>query len=371
MTEPQDNEEDLRVLGHISRIIAHDYKNLIMSIIGNAELAGRAKNDAEQLERCLHSIRTAAEITSQLADKVLNYSASEATDIQPVNFAEVVRDAERLLRPTLHAGISLSVVMAEIPMWLKGDRCGMMQLLINLGTNAREAIGEKNGMIELSLERIEDELQLMIRDTGKGIDKAHLDKIFDAQYTTRKLNAGHGLGMAICQRIVAAHGGDIAVSSRVGEYTSILVRLPATEPELPEANPICVVDAHGSDAKCNVLLVDDEPSIRSLGMDMLHMLNYRVTVAEDGESALDMIKRNPDYFDVVLTDSRMPQMGGFELALHLYGLRPELPVILITAFNMSMTRQEQHEANFRSIIPKPFMLDDLSQAIEAALVTST
>jgi two-component system cell cycle sensor histidine kinase/response regulator CckA len=206
-------------------------------------------------------------------------------------------------------------------------------------------------------------IRLSIKDSGHGMDRDTMEKIFDPFFTTKKMEEGSGIGLAVVHGIIKAHGGAITVQSKVGKGSEFQIYLPRVEAtELPGTEAPAVENGQE-----RLLFVDDEEWLVDMWKEILESLGYRMTVTTRPLEALDMFKKNPQDFDLVITDQTMPQMTGLELAQELLALRPELPVILVTGFNQVVTLEKAKAAGVREFIMKPLSISELTNAISQAL----
>ncbi|MEM9227711.1 MAG: response regulator, partial [Verrucomicrobiota bacterium] len=274
--------------------------------------------------------------------------------------------SQLILKEELPENVTFSIDLPDQAVCVHANPSQMQQLILNLCKNILQSLGELPGELTLRLIGGDDSCELVVYDSGRGISAEDLPYIFDPYYSSRQGTIGNGLGLAVVQQVVRTTGGKIEVTSEENAWTRFCVSLPTTDepPELQTALP--VVDDYKPEKKA-ILLVDDEPIMRGLGMDVLHSLGYRVSVAEDGLEALEMVKKNPEYFDLVLSDSKMPEMSGPELAEQLNSVKPELPFILVTAFNDAVTESKLKAIGVSEIVRKPFLIDSLAKALKKAL----
>lgn len=358
----EENADPLFVLGQLARIVAHDFKNLVMAVHGNAELACRAENIPPLTKTSLDRIIAASRDASNLADLVLKFSSDRKPHFQTLDIAELVRELQGVVEGLVTARVELQFNTPETPLLIEGDPTRLRQLLMNLCVNGVQAMEERSGVLGVSLERSGACVSITVNDCGRGIPSEKIHEIFNPVFTTREFGLGHGLGLAIANRIVKQHGGSIEVASEVGKGARFLVRLPVGNPIAPkdlQTSPV----SRKPHKRLSILYVDDEQSIRTVALDMLQSIGHRVTLANNGQHALEIVSRSPDKVDLVLTDSKMPEMSGSELALRLLDVRRDLPVIMITAFQPNFNLQDLREANLEAVLRKPFMLSEIRETI--------
>jgi two-component system cell cycle sensor histidine kinase/response regulator CckA len=253
------------------------------------------------------------------------------------------------------------------------------QLLINLCNNAVDALPEKGGMITIGLlnETIDkgqtkyqtnlkpgQYAKLMVSDNGIGMDTKILDRVFEPYFTTKKIGEGTGIGMAVVHGIVEKHGGAIAVDSKPGRGTTFTIFLPAHEGlferETEEQNSLPIGDEH-------ILYVDDEPSIATLGKRLLESLGYTAESTTDPEKALNMVRNDPNKFDLLITDMAMPNMTGDQLVIETLKIRQDMPTIICTGYSAKISEKEAADIGVRSYIMKPIRKSELAKTVRKVL----
>jgi len=249
------------------------------------------------------------------------------------------------------------------------------QLLLNLCTNAFHAMRKKNGMLTVRLKKIfidpvaARELcslhkgyytRLSISDTGHGIDQKIVDKIFEPSFSTKGTGEGFGLGLASVRNIVENHNGEIVVDSKPGEGTTFHVFFPITPKKV--IKPVLKPEKLEEGTE-NILLVDDEDSIKEMLTLSLKRLGYKVTSFSSSLQALKKFRDSAKDFDVVITDQTMPGLTGDLLAAELLKIRPDIPIILCTGFSEKINEEQAEEIGIRKFLQKPFTRSELSQAI--------
>ncbi|MEO0795678.1 MAG: ATP-binding protein [Verrucomicrobiota bacterium] len=363
--------EQTITLGKLSRGIAHDINNLVTSIHGNAQLAERGIDNTKEVRRSLCNIKLAARHITDLTAQIQAFSRTNQLPTRNFDLTKIVREIEVLIGSTLSPNVELEAKIEDRQLVVHGTPSQLSQAVMNLCTNALQAIGaHDNGRLGVSLESDEENARLVIEDNGHGIEADKLDHIFDPFFTTKHFGLGSGLGLAVVKGVIDAHQGRIHVYSDPGEYTRFLIELPLSdaEPIFEEQPSVEGYAAVNTDRNRTVLLVDDEPTIRGLGVDILHSLGYRVTVACDGKEALEIFNRRPEYFDIILSDSRMPEMTGLELAAEVRKVRPEMPFILITAFDDTRDNPILADLSITNILPKPFRIEQLQTCLRQASI---
>ncbi|MGF1452675.1 MAG: response regulator [Opitutales bacterium] len=369
--QPSDADTQLpeAELGRLARFVAHDFKNFCMLLAGNAEMALRCRPSDPQVVAYLRNIIGGAQQARDLADRVLSHRRHCPNDESIHDLRGILNGLPDLLQSQLKPGQELNLDLPETPLWWQGCISRAQQVFLNLVVNALESMEDKAGEVSVTARLRGPMIRVSVEDDGPGVPPDRRETIFDAEQSTRGDSLHRGLGLAIVRHVTNTYGGRSFVTEGARGGACFIVELPvaqngqgagsqsaASSPELAPAGD----SAH----KRNVLFVEDDPSMRTLGMDMLQMLNCRVTVASDGQEAWQIFEGASDYFDAVISDSRMPNMSGSQLARRVREQRPKLPFILVTAFNDAATGREVERLGIREILPKPFMLEDLERTLE-------
>jgi len=238
---------------------------------------------------------------------------------------------------------------------------------------------EKGGALEVNLKPVHldasfcaihvrlkegDYLKLTVSDTGHGMSKAIMDRIFDPFYTTKGVGEGTGMGLSTVHGIVLNHGGDIFLNSELGKGTNFDIYFPKSEDSEIEEKPKSSTIPRGNK---HILFVDDEEDIARGGKEMLGSLGYKVVAKTNSQEALETFKSGPHEFDFVITDQTMPNMTGDILAIELMKIRPDIPVIVCTGFSRTITAEKAKAIGIRKIIMKPYVFNDVAQIIRKVL----
>lgn len=372
----------LESLGLMAGGIAHDFNNVLVAMLGYAELALEAE-PGQEVEEMLREVIAAAERASELSSQLLAYSGRGKFIHVPVDLREVADSTTRLLRASVPQNRQLFVSSAEDALWTEGDPAQLRQVILNLVTNASDALESVGGFVDVRVERERvggeqlrslktgswlpagDYIVVTVEDDGCGMSADMKDRIFEPFFTTKE--RGRGLGLAATLGIVEGHGGTLNIESEPGRGTAFTVHLPASdweEPVTEEKPPQTTVSL----SRRFALIVDDNQSVRDLTGRVLKAHGYTVTAAEGGLEALAWLDRTPVDPDVVLLDLIMPGMSGQETLREIRLRRPKLPVVLTTGYTTTELSL-QHTAT-ESFIKKPFgaraLVDTLSRAVDTA-----
>jgi PAS domain S-box-containing protein len=384
ITDRQRLEKQLRqsqkmeAVGTLAGGIAHDFNNILGAINGYWELAVADFPSDHAAQSHLDQIGKAVNRAKALVRQILSFSREQEHAHRPVQLEPVVDEAIDLLRAALPATIEIRQYVESPLAAVLGDPTQLHQVIMNLGTNALHAMGEKGGVLEIRLNVVSIDAQaaarselkegphvrLALSDTGQGMERAVVERIFEPFYTTKEQGKGTGLGLYVVHSIVKGLGGTISAYSEPGSGTTFNVYLPAQFSE--EAAP---AEHHSiiSGGNKHILFVDDEQPLVEIGQEVLERQGYKVTTSNNGLDALERFYARPSDFDLVITDSTMPGMSGCELAASLTQLRPDLPIILVTGFTSSITKKKANELGIRKVLLKPATGRELGEAVSRAL----
>jgi PAS domain S-box-containing protein len=372
--------QKLESLGLLAGGVAHDFNNLLMGILGNAELAGSDLGGSSSAVGHIRQIESAARKAADLCRQMLAYSGRGKTLSEIVNLNALVREMAGLLKVSIPEGVTLRFDLAEDLLPVLGDPSQLVQVVMNLITNAAEAIQKGPGSITLLTRSmycdrdylrgsyLNDDLPagiyvyLEVTDTGCGMDEATLGKIFDPFFSTKF--TGRGLGLAAVLGIVRGHNGAIRVYSEPGAGTSFKILLP---PDPASMTRDAIDLAPGGADSGRILLVDDEEIVRSVVTRMLQKLGYTWETASDGASALDILANRRHEFSCVILDMAMPGMDGARVLKAFWEIAPGARVIVMSGYNEREVVSRLGDLKPESVLQKPFRIEALQRALESAL----
>ena len=372
--------QKMEALGNMAGGIAHDFNNILGAILGYGELASDRAPDDARLRQQLGAILDAGRRGKLLVDQILTFTRHAAREKRPVALLPILREVRDLLAASTPANIELQLRIDDDSATVLGDPTQMHQLVMNLATNAVQAMEGSSGALELGLfvETLETSRSLThgrleagpyavvrVRDSGSGIAPEVLQRIFEPFYTTKGPGRGTGLGLALVHAIVREHRGAIDVTTAVGRGSTFAAYLPLTLSGVRQEtlDRPAAPRAHGQ----TVLVVDDDPAMLALAEDMLAELGYEPTGYPGGEQALAAFEAAPDRFDAALSDERMPGISGLELAARLKAVRPTLPVVIATGYGGPDLEQRANAVGVAGIVNKPYTLAAISHALSRAL----
>ena len=366
--------QKLESLGVLAGGIAHDFNNLLMGVLGNASLALLDLPPESPVRGSVKRIETAAHRAADLTKQLLAYSGKGRFVVQHMDLSKVVDEMVHLLKTVISKKATLRFDFAPSLPSIEADATQMRQVVMNLITNASDALGEAPGLIAirtgvedvdadyLSGTYLDEDLEpgqyvfLEVSDTGCGMDAEVIRKIFDPFYTTKF--TGRGLGLAAVLGIVRGHHGAIDVTSEPGQGSCITVLFPRAAPDhLPDVRQRDEVETwRGSGA---VLVVDDEETVRSVASLVLERHGFEVMTANDGEEAVAVYKEHGDRIQLVLLDMTMPRMGGEETYKALVELNPNVRILLSSGYNEQEAVGRFAESGLAGFIQKPYTPTEL------------
>ncbi len=379
--------QKMEAMGTLAGGIAHDFNNILAAIRGNTMLAKQdlqARPDDALVS--LEEIDKAAKRAKDLVQRILIFSRKgvQTFAVQPVR--PLVEESMRLLRSTLPTGVELAAELADAPLYASVDATQIEQVLINLCTNACDAMKGRSGRIEVGLtEVLLDQtpaqgspdmpsgqyLRIHVSDNGDGMDEATQARIFEPFFTTKGVGLGTGLGLSVVHGIVKAHQGAITVESTPGKGTTFLVYLPAAAAPAEAERVTDAAPALSAAQGKRVLYVDDDEAMVFLVTRMLEDLGYRVSGFDRGEAALEAVRADPQAFDLIVTDFNMPGLSGLQVAEELQRIRPGLPVVITSGYITDELTAAARAVGVSQVVYKPNTVDELCRTIQQLLLIET
>lgn len=385
VTQRRQLEEQIRqaqkmeAVGQLAGGIAHDFNNILSVIMGNAELARQDMPATHAVQRQISEVLKASLRARDLVQQILAFSRQQQTQRKTISLAPIVEETERFLRATLPAGITLSVSNDAHAPQVLADGTQVQQALINLCTNAWQALEGQQGRISIELRAtrivhpqgslaVGDYALLVVTDTGRGMDQAVLSHIFEPFFTTKPAGGGTGLGLAVVHGIMQEHGGVVTVTSTPQMGSRFSLYFPATHlaalPHSPSP-PSEELPADGRGER--LLMVDDEEALVDINTRLFRRLGYRVHSFTDPAAALAAFIADPDGFDVLLTDLNMPIMSGLELAQAVKSVRQDMPVLLASGYVSDELRGRAQDVGIEHVVYKPNSAADMCRAVQRLL----
>jgi PAS domain S-box-containing protein len=372
--------QKMEAIGTLAGGIAHDFNNILSAIVGNIELAQIDLTGNPKVRKYLAGTMKATWRAAALVRQILTFSRQQPQNRIPILLGPVLAECASLLRATVPTTIEFELSFAEDAPIVLADANQVQQVIMNLGTNAWYAMKDRIGKFELKLERFVADgapstvppalgagvyAHISVRDTGCGMDADTLRRVFEPFFTTKPLGEGTGLGLSVVHGIMQGHEGAISVESHPGEGTVFHLYFPAYDGVATEAaiEEKTVPLGHGE----RILVVDDEELLATLGESMLSALGYEAECMTEPAAAVAAVRANPLRYALVLTDQSMPGMTGVDLATQLKAIRPGLPMILMSGYAASLTRERIRTAGIGQVLLKPITIRSLQAAVFAAL----
>ncbi len=368
--------QKMEAIGILAGGIAHDFNNILGALHGFAELARESLPEGSAGRDDIEQILVASTRARALVCQILDFSRRNRRDRLPTQVGVVASEALKLLRATLPATIAIRDRI-DLEPWAVVDPTGFHQIVMNLCTNAFQVMSSAGGVLEVDLLRVEAGadaiptpllpgpcVHLRVRDSGPGIPPEVLGRVFEPYFTTRGLQGGTGLGLSVVHGIVTSYGGLVTVRSELGQGTTFDVWLPATQSRAT-AEPSDSGPSPSGDER--ILIVDDEDAMRNVCSRLLKGLGYSVQTAASPEEALELFRRDPSAFDLILTDQTMPNMTGLVLIGGLRGISANVKIVLMSGYSPSLVGRSAGEMGINAILNKPFTRYELAAKIHAAL----
>jgi len=372
--------QKMEAIGTLAGGIAHDFNNVLAAIVGYVRLAKEETTGNATLTEYLDDIGSGADRAVDLVQQILAFSRKNELERKPTRLHGVLKEALKLLRATIPATIEFDLSLSADVSPVLVDATQIHQIMMNLGTNAAYAMQARPGRLTIKLENVEIDtavvaansrlrlgayVLLSVSDTGCGMNEATLSRIFEPFFTTKAQGEGTGLGLAVVHGIMRSHEGAVTVASHPGEGTMFHLYFPA----LAEAAPAIVAETaeapRGNGER--ILYLDDEAPLVKIGKRLLEQLGYVVEVHTNSLEALDALRARPGAYDLVITDQMMPRLTGTGLAEQARAIRPELPFILNTGYDATLTVERARAVGIREIIMKPLSVVALGTVVARVL----
>ncbi len=371
--------QKMEAIGTLAGGIAHDFNNILSAVIGYAELSLNETQKGTPQHQNLEQIIIAGIRARDLVSQILTFSRQNKRELRPLQIEPLIKEALKLLRSSLPSSIEISQQIDSDLDNVMADPIQIHQIIMNLCTNAAQAMDDSGGQLiirltEVDLTRQEIYLypglkpgiyiKLRVADTGKGIPAEIIDKIFHPYFTTKEKGEGTGLGLSVVLGIVQSYGGTIQAYSKPGYGTTFNVYFPA----IKRAALFEKRDDTALPTGCErILFVDDEPALVELGRRILQKFGYQVTPCHGSLEALATFKRSPDDVDLVISDLTMPKMTGDKLAVELLKIKPDLPIILCTGFSKKISKQKAAKIGVKKMVIKPFVANQMANIVRTVL----
>ncbi len=375
----------MEALGTLAGGISHNFNNSLALVLGCLDLA-LTKHPEEQVTQLLEQARIGVFRSRDLVKQLLAYSRQEETEEEAVRLNEVIKETVIMLKNTIPSSVVLESEQCDTSenVVIRGNSVQIQECLLNLCTNAVYAMEEKGTLtIKLDFAHLEQSeipgqyqvepglfACLSVKDTGCGIDNSTQERVFDLFFTTKEVNQGTGMGLATVQSIVRQHGGLIKLASRPGDGATFELYFPVSQEKInavyaDQTTPFDLLKGTES-----VMLVDDDEHLALLQETMLSELGYKVTVFLDSTLALAEFARNPDRYQLLVTDQTMPALTGRQLIREIRKIRPDFPTILSTGYSSRINKEQAYAEGINAFLDKPVEIFKLAQVLRSCLDSS-
>jgi signal transduction histidine kinase/CheY-like chemotaxis protein len=370
--------QKMESLGTLAGGVAHDFNNLLMGIQGRLSLLMLNKNDNDPEFKHLKEIEDYVNRAADLTHQMLGIARSGKYEVKPTDMNELIKTQNRMFGRTrkeisIHEEFDETLLTAEV------DQRQIDQVLLNLYVNASHAMPKGGDLyIKTSNELLDQEMtaphnvepgkyiRISVTDTGIGMEKSILKRIFEPFFSTKERGRGTGLGLASAYGIIKNHDGFITVYSEKGKGSTFNLFLPASTMEAEQEK---IMNTELFEGEGTILLVDDEEMIRSVAEEMIQVLGYSVITANDGREAVDTYRAQKEQIDLVILDLIMPGLGGGETFDQLKLINPDVKVLLSSGYSIDGQASSIIKRGCRGFIQKPFSLQALSQKINQTIAS--
>jgi PAS domain S-box-containing protein len=370
--------QKMEAIGTLAGGIAHDFNNMLAVILGNAELALDDLEGDGEPSRNIEHIIDASKRARDLVRQILAFSRQSSRGKKVFGLSSVVKETYELLRGSLPSTIQMELDHQTDADTILADPSQIQQVIMNLVTNAADAMREQGGVLRLTVSSTRitrgqgskkgllpgTYVTLTVQDTGTGMTGAVRDRIFEPFFTTKEPGRGTGMGLSVVYGIVIAHNGSIEVESKPDKGSRFRVLLPSNDSREIEARQE-TADVPGGTER--VLLVDDEPPVVEMLASALQRCGYDVATANSGTEALEVFFKDMDAFDIVITDQTMPDVTGVDLAKRMLKARKDLPIILLTGFSEIISEEKAKSMGIKEFLMKPTERREVAKVIRQVL----
>ena len=371
----------MEALGTLAGGVAHDFNNILSAINGFTQLALDEVDAASPMASDLNEVKRAAHRAKDLIQQIQTFARPDKGQARSVQVQGIAREVLTQVQSSRPAGVQIESHL-ESTACVRADPTSMHQILMNLCTNAVQAMADKGGVLRLELKEVpwegtahgstermteRNSLQITVQDTGEGIPQKNLGSIFEPYFTTRSSGRGTGLGLAVVHGLVKSMGGNITVQSEVGKGSTFTLHLPITlDSEATEAPAEARRELPRGDE--HILIVDDEKMVAQSAARLLHQLGYRTTVCLHSEEVARMMPGLPVPFDLIITDLIMPGMTGDVLMQNMATAYPALPVVLCTGYAEKLAPEILHRLSTANrLLRKPFSKEEMACLVRQVL----
>ena len=371
--------QKLETIGTLAGGIAHDFNNILTPILGYAEMALEELSEDDSLRYDIEQINNAAIRAKDLVQQILTFSRQVEIDMKPLQLHHVIREVLSLVKASFPANIDIIQDLDPDCGTVMADSTQIHQIIMNLCTNASHAMAEFGGTLKIELSstdinrsmvrkvpklKVGNYVCVSISDTGHGMNKETMQRIFEPFFTKKEVGTGSGLGLSVVHGLVNSFNGAITVDSKLEKGTKFTIYLP--QHGETKSKKILGIDKMKK-GKEHILFIDDEEEITFMGKRMLESLGYKVTIHTSSLAALEDFVSNPNLYDLIVSDQTMPNMLGTDMVEKMKQLKPDLKAVIITGFGDSITEEVAKDKGINAIVIKPLILSKFSNLIRKIL----
>jgi signal transduction histidine kinase/CheY-like chemotaxis protein len=371
--------QKMESVGTLAGGVAHDFNNLLTGIMGFTEIAAQELGSTDPRFEHLQQVLSLSARARELVRQLLLFSRPAAEGRQICRLHVFLGEIATLLRRTIPENIEIEPAWVGEEINVEVNPSQLQQVLLNLAVNGRDAMADGGRLrieattVSVSRATVPAQatvptgrfVRVSVSDTGEGIPAPILPHIFEPFFTTKEVGKGTGLGLSVAYGIVKAHGGWIEVESQVGQGTSFHIYLPVAERARAEAAADDEEDIVGGDE--TILIVEDEPTVRTLGRKVMEKLGYHVLIAQDGREAIEVYAAHQDEIDLVLLDVIMPQMSGQRAFEELRALNSQVKILLVTGYSPGDLTEDLVLRGAQGIVQKPYNMKTLATVVRQCL----
>jgi PAS domain S-box-containing protein len=366
-------------IGTLAGGIAHEFNNILGIIVGNTELALEDIPEYSPALDCVREIREASLRAKDVVRQIMSFARKTPADRIPIEIGAVVKDSLKLLKSTIQKSIAINERILCTSEVILGNKTEISQVLMNLCKNSEYATKGGIGEIEVSLEPVSlnkrtvskygnleagEYVKLTVKDTGEGIAPEIIDRILDPYFTTKGVDKGIGMGLAVVYGIIKKHDGAIKIESELGKGTTVEMLFPISDAKVEKEAKYSEILPTGTE---RILFVDDEPSLVNIGVHILGQQGYKVTGLRSSTRALDLFQKEPDKYDLIITDMAMPDIPGDILIKEVLKIRPNIPIILCSGYSDRINEDMLKELGIITYAMKPLNGVELIKTVRNVL----
>lgn len=371
--------QKLETIGTLAGGIAHDFNNILTPILAYSEMAEELLDKEHPARSDIDQVVKSANRAKDLVKQILTFSRQTEQEKFPLNPSAIVKEALKLLRASIPSSIEIKQEIEEECGTILADPSQIHQVLMNLCTNAYQAMQPSGGVLTVTLSRVVvdgqvarlhqglsvgDHVRLTVEDSGSGMDAKTRERIYEPFFTTKNPGEGTGLGLSVVHGIVSKHGGAIVVDSEVGRGTKFDVYFPFVLGEQSSRTDSSVPISGGHE---RILVVDDDATVLEALKRVLEKFGYAVTIRTSSVEALELFRHDPGRFDLLIADHAMPYLSGEQFVHEVHCLRPELGVLMLAGFSHVLSEVRLRQLGIAKLLMKPILSVDLAKAVREAL----